>query len=112
MDCLFCKIIAGEIPSAKVYEDAYCYAFRDINPQAKCHVVLVPKKHVADIQEAAALGDDTLAAMIRAAGQIAREEKLENGFRVVSNCGPDACQTVKHWHLHVLGGEQLGDKMV
>lgn len=111
MDCLFCKIVAGEIPSAKVYEDEYCYAFRDINPQAKCHVVLVPKAHVADIREAAALKDDTLAAMIRAIDKIAKSEGLENGCRVVSNCGPDACQTVKHWHIHVLGGEQLGEKM-
>ena len=111
MDCLFCKIIAGEIPSQKVYEDDYCYAFRDIAPQAKCHVVLVPKVHVTDIADAAKLPDDTLAAMMRAVGKIAQLEKLENGFRVVSNCGPDACQSVRHWHLHVLGGEQLGEKM-
>ena len=111
MDCLFCKIIAGDIPSTKVYEDEYCYAFRDINPQAKCHVVLVPKKHVADICEAAALDHEILAAMIRATGKIADLEGLGNGFRVVSNCGPDACQTVKHWHIHVLGGEHLGERM-
>jgi len=110
-NCLFCKIIKGDIPSAKVYEDEYCYAFRDINPQAKCHVVLVPKAHVADIREAAALKDDTLAAMIRAIDKIAKSEGLENGCRVVSNCGPDAGQTVPHLHFHILGGKALALEM-
>ena len=100
-NCLFCKIIAGDIPSAKVYEDEYCYAFRDINPQAPTHILVVPKKHVANIVEAAGLPDEVLA----------QQEGLENGFRVISNCGPDACQSVPHLHFHILGGRQMADRM-
>ena len=110
-DCLFCKIIAGEIPSAKVYEDEFCYAFRDINPQAPVHVLVVPKAHVADVAEAAQLSDEILAAVIRAIGKIAAQEKLENGFRVVTNCGKDACQSVSHLHFHILGGRQMTEQM-
>ena len=110
-DCLFCKIIAGEIPSSKVYEDEFCYAFRDINPQAPVHVLVVSKAHVANLQEAAELPDETLAALIRAIGKIAQQEKLENGFRVVTNCGKDACQSVSHLHFHILGGRQMADQM-
>ena len=111
-DCLFCKIIRGEIPSTKVYEDEMCYAFRDINPQAKSHVILVPKKHVRDVREAGgAMSDAELSHMLRAVGTVAGLEGLDRGFRVVSNCGPDACQSVGHWHIHVLGGEQLKDRM-
>lgn len=111
-DCLFCKIIAGEIPSAKVYEDEFCYAFRDIQPQAPIHVLLVPKAHVANVVEAAALPDGTLAALLRAIGVIARQEGIEKGLRVVSNCGADACQSVSHLHFHLLGGRKMSDKMV
>ncbi len=110
-DCLFCKIIRGEIPSTKVYEDEKCYAFRDINPQAKSHVILVPKTHVKDVCDANSLSDAELAHMLRAVGKVARLEGLEGGFRMVSNCGPDACQSVGHWHIHILGGEQLKDRM-
>ncbi len=95
MDCLFCKIIKGEIPSTKVYEDEYCYAFRDIAPQAKCHVVLVSKKHVKNIREAAALSAEERSAMMLAVGKIAEQEKLDDGFRIVSNCGKHGCQSVK-----------------
>ena len=94
MDCLFCKIIAGQIPSTKVYEDEYCYAFRDIAPQAKCHVVLVSKEHVANVADAASLSDTALAAMLRAVGKIAAQENLQEGFRIVSNCGKNGCQSV------------------
>ena len=111
MDCLFCKIIQGDIPSAKVYEDEVCYAFRDINPQAPVHIVLVPKTHVTDVADAARLDDATLAALIRVIGKIAAQEGLRDGFRVVSNCGPHACQSVPHFHIHLLGGAQLADKM-
>lgn len=111
-DCLFCKIVAGNIPSAKVYEDEFCYAFRDINPQAPTHVLVVSKAHVANLTEAAALPDNALAAMLRAIPKIAAQEKLEKGYRVVSNCGPDACQSVPHLHFHILGGRQMADKMV
>ena len=111
MDCLFCKIINGEIPSTKVYEDEYCYAFWDIAPQAKCHVVLVSKKHVKNIREAAALSAEERSAMVLAVGKIAEQEKLDDGFRIVSNCGKHGCQSVEHWHIHILGGEQLAEKM-
>ena len=110
-DCLFCKIVAGAIPSAKVYEDEFCYAFRDINPQAPTHVLVVSKAHVANLTEAAALPDNALAAMLRAIPKIAAQEKLEKGYRVVSNCGPDACQSVPHLHFHILGGRQMADEM-
>lgn len=111
-DCLFCKIIAGDIPSAKVYEDEFCYAFRDINPQAPTHVLVVPKQHVASIAEVDRLSPDALCAVMTAIGKIAVQEGLEGGFRVVSNCGPDACQSVPHLHFHILGGRQMADKMV
>ena len=110
-NCLFCKIIAGDIPSAKVYEDDFCYAFRDINPQAPTHILVVSKAHVRNISEAASLPDDALAAILRAIGKIAAQEKLENGFRVVTNCGEDACQSVPHLHFHILGGRPMEDKM-
>ena len=110
-DCIFCKIISGDIPSTKVYEDEYVYAFRDINPQAPVHVLVIPKMHVASVAEADQLPPDALSACIRAVGTVARLEKLSNGFRVVSNCGPDACQSVPHLHFHVLGGRAMEDKM-
>ena len=112
MDCLFCKIMAGEIPSNKVYEDEYTYAFRDINPQAPAHVLVIPKKHVASLAEAEKLTDGELAACLRACERIAAQEGLtEKGFRVVSNCGDDACQSVHHLHFHVLGGRAMQDQM-
>ena len=111
-NCLFCKIIRGEIPSSKVYEDEKCYAFRDINPQARVHVILVPKTHVSDVCDASDRMDDgELSHMLRAVKSVARAEGLDNGFRIVSNCGPDACQSVGHWHIHIMGGEQLKDRM-
>ncbi len=110
-NCLFCKIIKGDIPSTKVYEDAYCYAFRDIAPQAPTHILLVPKIHVANIAEASALPPEAQTALFAAIGKIAAAEKLENGFRVVSNCGKDACQSVSHLHLHILGGRQMSESM-
>lgn len=110
-NCLFCKIIKGDIPSAKVYEDEYCYAFRDINPQAPVHILLVPKMHVANMSEVALLPKDAQAALFAAIGKIAAQEKLENGYRVVSNCGPDACQSVHHLHIHILGGKQMTEAM-
>ena len=111
-NCLFCKIIAGDIPSAKVYEDEMVYAFRDINPQAPTHVLVVPKTHVADVADTDSLDDAALAACIRACKKVAALEGLtERGFRVVSNCGEDACQSVKHIHFHLLGGKKLADSM-
>ena len=110
-DCLFCKIIAGEIPSSKVYEDEICFAFRDINPQMPTHILVVPKTHAANLTDAAALPDETLAGLLRAIGKIAKAEGLSNGYRVISNCGPDACQSVPHLHFHILGGGQMSEKM-
>jgi len=109
MDCLFCKIIAGDIPSAKVYEDEFIYAFRDINPQAPVHVLIIPKKHMANALEA---DGETVARLFDAVKVIARQEGVEeSGFRLVSNCGADACQSVHHLHIHLLGGRQLGESM-
>lgn len=109
MDCLFCKIIAGEIPCTKVYEDEKVFAFRDIDPQAKVHVLLTPKKHMANILECDA---ETAAALVKAIGEVARLEGVEEeGFRIVSNCGKNGCQSVGHLHIHLLGGEQLAARM-
>lgn len=109
MDCLFCKIIAGEIPCAKVYEDDKVFAFRDINPQAPVHVLLTPKKHMRNILECDA---ETAAALTVAVRKIAESENVaEDGFRIVSNCGKNGCQSVDHLHIHLLGGQQLTEKM-
>jgi len=108
-DCLFCKIIAGEIPSAKVYEDDKVFAFKDINPQAPVHVLIVPKKHMANILECDA---ETAAALTDAIRVIAREQGVdEKGFRVVSNCGHDGAQSVNHLHVHLMGGKAMPEKM-
>lgn len=108
-DCLFCKIVAGEIPSEEVASDDATYAFRDNNPQAPTHVLVVPRKHIDD---AAALGAEdapALAAVVATANQVARQEGVsESGFRLVFNVGDDATNTVGHLHLHVLGGRRLG----
>ena len=102
-DCLFCKIAAGEIPSKKAYEDDEVLAFYDIAPQAPVHVLVIPKKHVSDA---------FLAGLLRTAAKVAGELGLaESGFRLVSNCGADARQSVPHLHVHILGGKQLGDRM-
>ncbi len=109
MDCLFCKIIAGEIPCAKVYEDEKVFAFRDINPQAKVHILLTPKKHMRNILECDA---QTAAALTEAIAKVAAQEGLtDNGFRIISNCGKHGCQSVDHLHIHLVGGEQLSEKM-
>ena len=109
MDCLFCKIIAGEIPSAKVYEDEYTFAFRDIHPQAPVHVLIVPKKHMANALECDA---ETAGHLIAAAQTIARMEGVDkSGFRLISNCGDDACQSVHHLHVHLLGGVKMKEEM-
>ena len=99
-DCLFCRILAGEIPSTKVYEDENVYAFRDIHPQAPTHILVIPKEHIASVAE---LSDDNR--------EIAAREGLAGGYRIVSNCGDDAGQTVKHLHFHILGGKRLNDQM-
>ena len=111
-DCLFCQIAAGKIPSKKVYEDAHVLAFYDIEPKAPVHVLVIPKKHVASLAEADKLSAEELAACLRACAKVAEQEGLtEKGFRVVSNCGDDACQSVHHLHFHVLGGRAMQDQM-
>ena len=110
-NCLFCKIIAGEIPSTRVYEDDQVYAFRDINPQMPTHVLVIPKKHVSSLSEADQLSDQELSACLRAIRLIAAQEHLDSGYRVVSNCGDDACQSVHHLHFHLLGGSKMAERM-
>ena len=110
-DCLFCKIIAGDIPSTKVYEDETILAFRDIAPQAPCHVLVVPKAHIADTNGITAENSAVIAHIFQVIPQIAQGEGLVNGFRVVTNCGSDAGQTVPHLHFHILGGKPLALEM-
>ena len=108
-DCLFCKIIAGEIPGNAVFENDRIYAFRDINPQAPVHVLIVPKKHFDNILEC---DGETAAALVDAAQTIARQEGVaESGFRLVNNCGRDGAQSVNHLHVHLMGGKQLPERM-
>ena len=110
-DCLFCKIIAGEIPSTKVYEDDSVLAFRDIAPQAPSHILVIPKAHIGSVAEVNAENAAVVAHIFTVIPRIAKEEGLENGYRVVSNCGSDAGQTVHHLHFHILGGKQLSTEM-
>ncbi len=105
--CIFCKIIAGEIPSTKVYEDETVYAFRDINHQAPTHILVMPKAHLASVNEVTAENSAVVAHIFEVIPHIAEKEGLANGYRVVSNCGPDAGQTVNHLHFHILGGQEL-----
>ena len=107
-DCLFCRIIRGEIPSKKVYEDDFVYAFEDIDPKAPTHVLIVPKKHFRDLKEATMEDAEVIGRCHLAAAQIARERNIENGYRTVSNVGPGAGQSVFHLHVHLLGGRPLG----
>ena len=111
MDCLFCKIIAGEIPSAKVYEDEYVFAFKDINPQTPVHVLVVPKSHISSADAVNGENSVYVAKIFEAIPRIAAEAGLANGYRVITNCGEDACQTVKHLHFHVMGGRRLPENM-
>ena len=111
-DCIFCKITAGEIPSSKVYENEYVYSFRDINPQAPVHILVIPKEHIASVAEITPENSMCAAKCMEAVAEIARLEKLEGGFRVISNCGKDAGQTVPHLHFHILAGKSMGDKLL
>ena len=111
MNCLFCKIIAGQIPSTKVYEDETVYAFRDIAPQAPTHILVVPKAHIEDCNGITAENSAVVAHIFEVIPQIAKAEGLVKGYRVVSNCGEDACQSVQHLHFHILGGTKMADKM-
>ena len=106
-NCLFCKIVAGTIPSTKVYEDEQVLAFRDIAPMAPTHILVIPKTHIPSVDGITAENSAVVAHIFAVIPQIAKAENLENGYRVVSNCGPDAGQSVQHLHFHILGGRQL-----
>lgn len=110
-DCLFCKIIAGDIPSTKVYEDETILAFRDIAPQAPTHILVIPKTHISGCDGVSAENSGVVAHIFEVIPQIARAEGLTGGYRVVSNCGADAGQTVPHLHFHILGGKPLALEM-
>jgi histidine triad (HIT) family protein len=108
MDCLFCKIAAGEIPSRKVYEDDKVLAFYDIEPQAPVHFLVIPKDHITGADQITPENEAIVGHIFSVIAKVAKELGLENGFRVVNNCGRDAMQSVEHLHFHVLGGRQLG----
>ena len=111
-NCLFCKIIDGEIPSTKVYEDDYVFAFRDINPQAPVHVLVVPKAHIACTAEINAENSLHVAKCFEAIAKIAKSEGLDQGYRVINNCGEYGGQTVMHLHFHLIGGVKLSEKIM
>lgn len=108
MDCLFCKIVSGEIPSKKVYEDEKVYAFHDIEPQAPVHFMVIPKAHIGSAADIDGSNADIVAHIFTVIARLAGELGLEGGFRVVNNCGRDAQQSVRHLHFHVLAGRLLG----
>lgn len=106
-DCLFCKIIAGEVPSKKVYEDDFCYAFDDIEPEAPVHTLVVPKKHYDDLQDN--VPADVLGRLLSTVPVVAKLKGVdESGYRVIMNVGPDSAQTVQHLHAHIVGGVRMG----
>lgn len=111
-DCLFCKIIAGEIPSTKVYEDENVLAFRDINPQAPVHIVVVPKEHISCADDINSENSLYVARCFEAIAKIAKAEGLDDGYRVVNNCGENGGQTVMHLHFHIIGGTKLSEKII
>lgn len=111
MDCLFCKIIEGSIPSTKVYEDDKVYAFKDIAPMAPVHILIVPKCHMASADEVTPNNSAYVARIFEVIPQIAKEAGLTSGYRVITNCGEDGCQSVKHLHFHLLGGKKLPEQM-
>ncbi len=106
-DCLFCKIIKGEIPSKKVYEDDQVFAFFDIDPQAPVHILIIPKQHITSAAQIDQTNSAVVAHIFEVAAKLAEEYKLEEGFRIVNNCGDSAGQTVKHLHFHLMGGRQF-----
>lgn len=106
-NCLFCRIAAGEIPSRKVYEDGEILAFEDIRPQAPVHILVIPKEHIRTIADLQASQYELAGRLIGAANRLAKEKKLDAGYRLVVNCGPNAGQEVYHVHVHLLGGRQF-----
>ena len=108
MDCIFCKIISGDIPSNKAYEDDKVLAFYDLEPQAPVHILIVPKEHIACAADITPENSAVIAHIFEVAAIIAKEKGLDNGFRIVNNCGDSAGQTVKHIHFHLMGGRDFG----
>ncbi|WP_371417448.1 histidine triad nucleotide-binding protein [Granulicella sp. S190] len=106
-DCLFCRIVAGDIPANRVYEDEFCIGFPDINPQAPTHLLIIPKQHIASTAKSDAKDAALLGSLMSAAAEIARSENLSKGYRIVVNTGDDGGQTVNHLHLHLLGGRHM-----
>lgn len=109
--CIFCKIIEGEIPSKKVYEDDTILAFHDVNPQAPVHILVIPKAHIPSCDAITADNASVVALIFSKIPEIAKAAGLTNGYRVITNCGDDACQSVKHLHFHMIGGKQLSETM-
>lgn len=109
MDCIFCKIVSGEIPSSKVYEDESVLAFNDINPAAPVHILVIPKKHIESAVKLTEEDNELIAHIFQVIKKIADEQGLENGFRLVSNVGEDGGQTVKHLHFHILGKKKFSE---
>ena len=112
MDCLFCKIADGTIPSNKVYEDEVMLAFHDIAPQAPIHVLVIPKMHIPSADGIDAENSAVVARIFEKIPHIAKEAGITNGYRIISNCGSDACQSVLHLHFHILAGKNMGEKLV
>lgn len=110
-DCLFCKIIAGEIPSKKIYEDEQCYAFYDINPQSDTHFLVVPKTHICCAKKITAENSAVVAHIFEVIAKLTEELGLDS-YRIINNCGEGAGQTVMHLHFHVLSGKNLGERLV
>ena len=110
-NCIFCKIAEGSIPSTKVYEDEMILAFRDIAPMAPTHILVIPKAHIGSVQDITPENSAVVTHIFEVIPTIAAAEKLENGYRVVSNCGEDGGQTVQHLHFHILGGKKLSTEM-
>ena len=106
-DCLFCKIVKGEIPSTKIYEDEFVYAFKDIDPKAPFHAIVIPKKHIGSADEINSSNSEAVAKVFEAVAKISKQENLENGYRVVNNCGEDGGQTVHHIHFNLLARRNL-----
>ena len=113
MDCLFCKIIAGEIPSKKVYDNDYVYAFYDINPVAPVHVIVVPKHHIESVNDVNANNSEYVKYLFEAIPEIASNLGIrDDGYRVITNIGENGGQTIKHLHFHIIGGTKLGEKLI
>lgn len=112
MDCIFCKIANGEIPSSKVYEDDTVLAFKDINPQAPVHIVIIPKEHICCAAEITPENSAVVAHIFEVIALLSKQLGLEKGFRVINNCGEDGGQTVMHLHFHLIGGVKLNEKII